>query len=113
MPPKKLAKAKKEPGPWVKHVKKFAKVNEVTYGCAMSDPDCSKSYKTKEMITKTPCCKGDLDFSSVRWADGPNVLNDLYKKQKAANPNMPNIKFPRKLDPSRARLDKYGNIVYD
>lgn len=30
---------------WTDHVKKFAKINQLSYGCAISDPRCKASYK--------------------------------------------------------------------
>ena len=34
---------------WDEHVKQYAKDNNVSYGCALSLPDCKASYKkTKE-----------------------------------------------------------------
>ena len=51
MPPKKVTKAKREPGPWIKHVKNFAKIYEVCYPCALINPECSRTYKTGEKIT--------------------------------------------------------------
>ena len=39
---------------WVEHLKKYAKDNNVSYGCALSMPDCKNSCykKTKESKTK-------------------------------------------------------------
>ena len=33
--------------PWIQHVKKFASDNKIAYGCAISDPECKKSYHKK------------------------------------------------------------------
>ena len=32
---------------WVEHIKDFAKRNNLTYGCALSDPKCSEEYRIK------------------------------------------------------------------
>jgi len=32
---------------WVEHIKDFAKRNNLTYGCALSDPKCSEEYRVK------------------------------------------------------------------
>jgi hypothetical protein len=34
--------------PWVEHVKAFAKEHQLSYGCAISNPQCSASYKAKQ-----------------------------------------------------------------
>lgn len=32
------------PNDWIKHVKKFARENNIAYACAISDPRCKSSY---------------------------------------------------------------------
>jgi hypothetical protein len=34
--------------PWVEHIKSFAKQNNLSYGCALSNPKCKQSYKGKK-----------------------------------------------------------------
>ena len=36
------------PNPWVEHVKRWAKRNDETYTCAMSDPACKFEYYNKD-----------------------------------------------------------------
>ena len=39
---------------WIEHVK-FARENNMSYGCAISDPRCKASYKPKhKIVTKYP-----------------------------------------------------------
>jgi hypothetical protein len=37
---------------WVEHIRKFAKENNKTYGCALSDPACRASYKSGKAPTQ-------------------------------------------------------------
>ena len=40
---------------WIEHVKKIARENNMTYGCAISDARCKASYKPKhKIVTKSP-----------------------------------------------------------
>ena len=40
---------------WIEHVKKNARENNMSYGCAISDPRCKASYKPKhKIVTKSP-----------------------------------------------------------
>jgi hypothetical protein len=32
---------------WIEHIKKFASKNNISYGCAMTTPECKESYKRK------------------------------------------------------------------
>lgn len=49
---------------WVQHVKEFAKINKLSYGCALSMPECKESYKTGKIpafsITKKMKFQGKL-----------------------------------------------------
>jgi hypothetical protein len=31
--------------PWVEHIKKYAKDNNISYGCALSTPECKNTYR--------------------------------------------------------------------
>jgi hypothetical protein len=35
------------PSKWIEHIRDFAKRNNLTYGCALSDPKCSEEYRNK------------------------------------------------------------------
>lgn len=34
---------------WIQHIREFAKSKNLTYGCALSDPDCSITYQAKKL----------------------------------------------------------------
>ena len=45
------------PNKWIEHVKSFAAKNNLSYGCAISKPECKSSYqgaKLKEVNAKNP-----------------------------------------------------------
>jgi hypothetical protein len=47
---------------WILHIKKFAKDTNSTYGCALSNPKCRETYKTKKDLEKPkPVTKKDLE----------------------------------------------------
>jgi len=33
---------------WVEHIRQYAKENKISYGCALSEPGCRASYKSKK-----------------------------------------------------------------
>ena len=37
---------------WVEHIRKFARENNKSYGCALSDPACRASYKSSKKPTQ-------------------------------------------------------------
>ena len=41
------------PSPWIQHIKDFAAKNNLSYGCAMSDPQCKATYVSVKKPTKT------------------------------------------------------------
>ena len=42
---------------WIQHIKDFASKNNLSYGCALSNPDCVKSYRQKKEPKKNPINK--------------------------------------------------------
>lgn len=40
------------PSPWIQHIKDFAAQNNLSYGCAMSKPECKASYVSVKKPTK-------------------------------------------------------------
>ena len=46
------------PNAWVEHVRKFASKNGMSYGCAVSDPECKAKYHRQKArnakMTRTP-----------------------------------------------------------
>jgi hypothetical protein len=48
---------------WVSHVRKFASEKGLSYGCALSDPECKRSYiRPEKSVKKQP--KQNLIFPS-------------------------------------------------
>ena len=46
--------------PWVEHIKKYAKDHNLSYGCALSTPECKNTYsKASSKSKKKPECKTD------------------------------------------------------
>ena len=37
---------------WIEHVKNFARKNNLSYGCAITEPRCQASYKPKKLTLK-------------------------------------------------------------
>jgi hypothetical protein len=81
------------PNAWVEHIKKYAKYNNGSYGCALSMPDCKNSYKkTKESKTKEtkineskPYTKYDKPIGPVK----PKVTKPYTKYDKPIGPVKP------------------------
>jgi hypothetical protein len=56
------------PNPWVEHIKEFAKKTGKTYGCALSDPECKSSYKSKkETPIKVKDTKNNKPFNKTEY----------------------------------------------
>jgi hypothetical protein len=37
---------------WIQFIRSFAKANNMTFGCALSDPECSRQYRQQNNIQK-------------------------------------------------------------
>jgi hypothetical protein len=71
--------------PWVTHVKAFSAEHNISYACAMSDPDCKKQYhkKPKEVnYTKQLNRIGEL-VRSKNKVDATAGFNEILPKVKA------------------------------
>ena len=42
------------PNNWIEHIKDFASKNNLSFGCALSNPECVKSYRQKKEPKKKP-----------------------------------------------------------
>jgi len=42
----------KKPNSWVMHIRNYAKEHNLTYACALSEPGCRASYKSKKDLKK-------------------------------------------------------------
>lgn len=41
------------PNAWIEHVRKYARDNNISYGCAVSNPECKASYAKASPKPKT------------------------------------------------------------
>lgn len=46
---------------WIDFVKEFAKKKNITYGCALSMPECSQQYRKKYGVNKKPTKKEEKE----------------------------------------------------
>lgn len=71
------------PSAWVEHIRDFAKRNNLTYGCALSDPKCSEEYRIK---FPKPAKKGKkvkkLDLSKTEFVPLEEAEMDTEPKTK-------------------------------
>ena len=70
---------------WVEHIKDFAKRNNLTYGCALSDPKCSEEYRIKnpKPVKSVKGKKGKkLDLSKTEFVPLEEAEIDTEPKPK-------------------------------
>ena len=60
----------KKINPWIEHIKAYAKKNNITYGCALSLPDCKNTYKKK---SEKKADKKKADKKADKEADKEDV----------------------------------------
>lgn len=73
---------------WTDHVKRFAKINQISYGCAISDQRCKASYKNvvpkqaaRSAMTKS-AAKAGRDLIKKKENKQPEVVSFRIKKKK-------------------------------
>ena len=70
---------------WITHVRKYATENNISYGCALSTPECKEEYRKKTAqpnYSKQLQKLGDLVRSKQR-GEATVGFNDLMPKIKA------------------------------
>ena len=66
---------------WISFIKEFAKKNGVSYGCALSDPNCSKEYRESKGIAKsTPAKKPEPAATPAAALHTPFKLENIEPK---------------------------------
>ena len=68
---------------WVEHIRKYAKDNKVSYGCALGMPECRASYKSKKDLKKEAEPKKEEKKEEPKQEPiitGPELLKDYLKK---------------------------------
>jgi len=71
------------PSAWVEHIRDFAKRNNMTYACALSDPKCSQEYRIKNPKPAKKGKKGKkLDLSKTEFTPLEEAEIDTEPKTK-------------------------------
>jgi len=69
---------------WVQHIKQFAAKHKIAYGCALSHPECRKTYKSTK-----PNAKHLLDeIDGIEPGDVAEMLAFLEKKLRRSSPEV-------------------------
>ena len=86
------------PNKWIEHVKKFAKDNNLSYGCAISDKRCKDTY---EKVQKK-------SYSDKKQEKNINIINSIVVGLKNK------IKYSQNLDNDKPALRmKFSNMSKD
>jgi hypothetical protein len=115
------------PNQWVDHVKKFAADNNLSYGCALSKPECKETYRAKYGVSKKLTKKQNIEMMGAEDFDAPN-MKLVVKEKKKRRPTLvieeepeetiipvkPKIKFNRiNIGTRQYYIDPRNNALYD
>jgi hypothetical protein len=70
------------PNRWVDYVKKFAADNNLSYGCALSKPECKETYRAKYGVAKKLTKKQNIEKMGAEDMDAPNIKMVVKEKKK-------------------------------
>jgi hypothetical protein len=116
------------PNQWVDHVKKFAADNNLSYGCALSKPECKETYRAKYGVSKKLSKKQNIEKMGAEDFDAPNMKLVIKEKKKRRPkelvieeepeetiiPVKPKIKFNRiNIGTRQYYIDPRNNALYD
>ena len=83
---------------WIEHVKKYAKENNISYGCAITEAKASYVKKTKKT-------KEQLDAEDIKaWGNKLKILKADYKRRGDDEDQINLLKM---------RFSKYGSGLKD
>jgi hypothetical protein len=95
---------------WVEHVRKFASKNGISYGCAVSDPECKASYH-KQKARNAKKTRTPAQETEGMGAEDVNVAEKPKPKAKASNPK-PKAKASNPKAKAKPREPKYDAMEY-
>lgn len=97
---------------WVEHIRDFAKRNNLTYGCALSDPKCSEEYRIKFPKPAKKGKKGKkLDLSKTEFVPLEEAEIDTEPKTKMIVEKKPPAPEPKETNLSVKEVMKIYNII--
>ena len=117
------------PNRWVSHVKEFAADNNLSYGCALSKPECKETYRAKYGVSKKLTKKQNIEMMGAEDFDAPNIQMVVKEKKKKPKPQLvieeepeetieikakPKVKFGRiNIGKKQYYIDPRNNALYD
>lgn len=66
---------------WVEHVRKFASDNNLSYGCALSKPECKDSYRAKYGVSKKLTKKQNIEKMGAEDVNVKLVIKEKKKRK--------------------------------
>jgi len=90
---------------WVEHIRKFARENNKTYGCALSDPACRASYRS----SKNPTQKSErasMGANDVNQAPKPKTLRERMRI--AGNRANATAYLGNRVEEARGKMESMG-----
>jgi hypothetical protein len=95
--------------PWVLHVKDYAKKNNLSYMCAMSQPACKASYKKPTPVKK-------IKTIEVKDNEIPKFINTFRPQEKKIEPairKQMQIDFQKRKEEIQNKLKKIQDDYYN
>ena len=78
------------PNQWVSHVKEFAADNNLSYGCALSKPECKETYRAKYGVSKKLSKKDNI--LKMEAEDNRSKMVATQEKKKKVLASLPKPK---------------------
>ena len=69
------------PNRWVDHVKQFAADNNLSYGCALSKPECKETYRAKYGVSKKLTKKQNIEKMGAEDVNVKLVIKEKKKRK--------------------------------
>jgi hypothetical protein len=112
-----------KPNRWVDFIRKWAKDNDTTYSCALSNPKCKDAYRAKYGIKKAVPARTErerMGLEDVNVGKKPRRIKDIAEeviaaakaKAKPDKPPKKKLKIREDNEPIRVKKITIDGVVY-
>lgn len=96
------------PNAWIQHVKDWSKSHGISYGCAISKPECKSAYQGRKAAVERSVkgkAKVDTKKQSKKLFEELN-LERLKRASASSAPSMPTVRVGKKVRVKKSQLGK-------
>jgi hypothetical protein len=98
--------------PWVAFVKEYSKNNNISYGCAISKPECKEQYYKKKDFSKNKSKQHKENITALSSKLNKKIVENQLVESMGMKQEDINVDIPKesKVKSKRGRPVKYSSV---